>query len=200
MTGTWWPAASRALPMPWVAERHTVCRNEPAMQRETTLGRAGLALLAGAACGSVLIGLIAVAPDIWRATIAPNGFNRSWSDIATDAAFLTVLCAAAYAIGLLILAAPSWWLLHRRGFQTRLHALTLGVALSIPSYIVVTEWFGRYQGKAIYGPAPFSRLLRAGPWSWPTAIEGAVWITVVSGVTGLVIWRIAYRRCQADNR
>lgn len=199
-TGTLWPTASPASPTPWAAERHTVCRNEPAMQRETTLGRAGLALLAGAACGSVLIGLITVAPDIWRATIASNGFNRSWSDIATDAAFLTVLYAAAYAIGLLILAAPAWWLLRRHGLQGHLHAIMLGVLLSTVTYIVVAEWFRRSQGKLVYGPAPFSRHLRSGLASWSTAVEGAVWIAIVGGVTGLMIWRIAYRRCQADNR
>ena len=154
---------------------------------ETTLGGAALALLAGAVCGGALITTLFLGP---RAFAGRLGW--SWT---TDAALVVGLYASIwftlFGFGLLFLAAPVLWLLHRLGQRSRVQAVVLGVTLTLVSYVAYSEYSRNFRIALFYGPAPIGGSLRAG--YWPMMLEGAVWFAIVGGLVGLVIWRIAYR-------
>jgi hypothetical protein len=166
------------------------------MRYETTLGRAALALLAGAAAGAAIttvlhLGLI----------LRPN---RTWTDATERAAAMSLLYFILFTAGLLALAAPAWWLLHRLGRRGQVQALILGVTLTLVSYLAYSQYTWHFTRKLFYGPAPifWASGLGRGLRGWLpyrlTLLEGAVWYSIAGGLVGLLIWRIAYRPSRSE--
>jgi hypothetical protein len=150
------------------------------------LRRAALALLIGAASGAVTI----------TALHLPRDLSYVVGMLLVD--FIL------FATGLLILAAPAWWVSHRLCLRGRIQAVILGVTLTLTSYLACSEYFRHFTVKAFIGPAPISwtaglswpaEVARRSRLSyWLTFLEGAIWYSIVGGLVGLLIWSIAYRR------
>jgi len=155
---------------------------------EITLGRAALALLGGAICGAVLITAMSFVPMVLRPQLLD-----SWGDVGSLAAYLLLVTFAQFASGLLVLAAPAWWLLHRFGYRGPLHAAICGVTLTFVSYLAYSEFSRRHLGMIFWGPAPISVFMVPDFWPWPIVLEGGAWYSIAGGLAGLLIWRIAYR-------
>jgi hypothetical protein len=167
------------------------------LRLETTLRRAALALLAGAVCGSVLITALHLG-QISR-------LGRTWTGTAQIAAFISSVYFVLFAFGLLVLAAPAWWLLDRLGQRSRAQAIIFGVALTLASYLAYSQFSRHFLGKLFYGPAPivwasgFTRGLRGSLPYQLVLFEGAVWYSITGCLLGLLIWRIAYRPAVSQN-
>lgn len=143
---------------------------------ETTLGRAALALLAVAICGAGYLTILVLTDQI---------------------EFLPLVALAFLALASLLLAVPAWWLLHRLGQRSAIHAAIWGAILGPVSYLACRELNWRFLAAHFMGPAPVSDSLVAG--YWPAMIESAVWFSIAGAIVGLVMWRIAYRPARNEN-
>ncbi len=141
----------------------------PALPK-TTLGRAALALLAGAVVGAVLTAL-AFAASAYLFPQSPEarsvGFDLGQAGVWGLIFLVMVLFWIA---GLAVIGAPLWVLLHRLGHRARLHAMMLGaLATGVSGYVL---------GVVAISPLPIA-------WFLTFALIGAA--------TGELIRKIAYR-------
>jgi len=167
------------------------------MGYETTAGRAALALGVGAIAGATITfsgGMIFV---IVVAVL--TGKSVPWDqffvglDILIIAAILVV-----YLIGLFVIAAPIWWLLHRHGLRSPRHAFALGAIAAfcvrfamdaIPALMFAP--IGGYQAGDSGGDTIVNG--KTTLHGWIEIFQASVIAAAVAAIVALVIWRIAYR-------
>jgi hypothetical protein len=129
-------------------------------ERETTLGRAVLGLLAGAATGGVLTSLLHAAVGVAGGI---GGVAITWSVRVFAISFLIWL------IGLVVIAGPGWWVLHRSGARCQEAAMTYGGGLT---FVVLA-------------------MLSVGGAN-PAGLTGAAILAGVGVAVGWVVARVAY--------
>jgi hypothetical protein len=156
---------------------------------ETTLLRAAVALLCGAVIGSALIVVGVLSPGLFWSHEVAGGIVLA----ALYVPFVAVVAFVFYAVGLLVLGAPGWFLLHRQRRRNWVHAIGWGFVASFLACSLLQLWptCGSYGWLSTGGPFLVNDLIRMNGWLitlWNTA-----WVTVAGGVVGLAIWRIAYR-------
>ena len=119
-------------------------------------------------------------------------------DILTLYAGIYGLVLVYFAIGLLIVGAPVWWVLHERGSRTPRDGFVFGGLLSLVVYVglgilgVLPEVIGPRQFLLHYGP--FTGLYDAFYVSATVSLLHLICIGVSGAATGLTIWRVAYQR------
>lgn len=136
----------------------------------TTENRAVFAMGVGALLGGILTGFVnafTVAPFKLSDLFNPTGL----ADMFAISGGVGVVAIGVFLGGLLLLASPIWYFLHQRGYRSIESALLLGSALTGIINIGLES-------------------MMAGTFSSIYALP----MTIVGGVVGAVIWRIAYRR------
>lgn len=136
---------------------------------ETTLGRAALALIAGAGMGVALLTAIVIMFD-----------DPNVNALVLFASQTAPLVFGFLLTGLVIVGAPIWWCLHRLGLRGW-GAMVFGAALG--PYGVLLIFFTLAEG-----PAALPAALRTFVQSEYAAAVPAF------GAMGAVIWAVAYRR------
>ncbi len=141
---------------------------------ETTPFRAIPALFAGAVVGTVIVvfalALSGAVADGTAASLLPDRmFNTSF--------ILAPFVFVVFAAGAVFIAGPCWWVLHRMGRRTRYDAMLLGALLC---------------AAASFAP-PIAAIphLTIGPLA-EFAASFAV-MALAGAVSGLAVWRLAYR-------
>jgi hypothetical protein len=162
------------------------------MRYETTLRRAALALLAGAAAGATIV--TALHLDLMVRLF------RTLTDTVQFVGFISSIYLVLFVSGLLVLGVPAWWPLHRLGRRNRMHAIILGATLTLVSYVAFSQFSWHVLMKPFFGPWPVVWLWTGGRWPGygPTIVEGAIWYAFVGSLVGLLIWRIAYRPSRSE--
>jgi hypothetical protein len=150
---------------------------------EVTPGRVVAALLAGPFIGAIVTSLTFTGTGLVRAFNHPE----AWDGLLGVLVGAALISFWIYAAGLAITAAPLWWLLHRAGRRTPLHAVLLGFALASAIYLLLflapSFWHGFSDTMDIW-----------------MSIVGSAGITGLAGaITGTAIWRIAYRRVRLNS-
>jgi hypothetical protein len=144
---------------------------------EASVGRAALALAAGAFVGAALsvigVGASKVLPPY------PSGRMPSSFAVPVDLMLRLFFPALVIFAAGLLLAVPAWWLAHRSGRRGCEHAVLMGGVLSAVAM---------FAGNAIL-ELPHASLGR----EWPSWFRQAAEMSVIGGIVGMVIWRIAYR-------
>lgn len=140
----------------------------------TTIDRAGLSL----ALGTVMGGLGAAA-------LAGSGIG--WTPAATALGMAAGMAVAAAII--VLIAAPAWLWLHRRGWHGAGHAALLGWTIGI-----VLLLFGQTHGFGLFAAAPSD--LRTDQMRWISAAAVAALGALYPAVVALAMWRTAYRRAR----
>lgn len=138
----------------------------------TSLDRAGWALATGGLIGGVLTTALAV----MGGTAGPIGVVVAFM-LGT---LLTALAIAA-------VAAPLWAVLHALGWHGAMQAALVGAACGFLLFLFA-QTYGFGLGDA--PPSDAQTLL----YRWASAAATGLIMAAVSAVTGLVMWRVAYRR------
>jgi len=137
--------------------------------------RVELALFIGALLGGLLSAVALLCSNAW---LHPEiTATTHWWQWVGQTMFVMLFSTPIFAIGLAILGAPSWHLLHRFGLRSWVYLTLLGATLT-----AITNAFGS-------GPP-----MLANNATWNGRIEWAMLMGVVGGITGLVMWLSAYRR------
>jgi hypothetical protein len=109
-----------------------------------------------------------------------------------------IVAFGAFGLGLLVLGAPAWWLLHRFGFRGRGAAIALGAILTF----AVTAAPGAYQE---IWPKPQTQSEKSRPGNginaeregsqrgWHGTFVFAAALSIAGGIVGYAVWRVAYR-------
>lgn len=158
----------------------------------TTLPRAAMSLLAGALVAGPATILIMLAPAIGSSVYDLKTFVAQF-------AFASIAAVIVYALGLLVLAAPIWALLHNRGHRSWRSAITLGGALGFTVTLLLYLWptfpirpegssasFGGSAGMLVEDNVVTSL-------GWTTFLGYSSVYALVCALVGFLIWRLAYR-------
>ncbi|MGE5202759.1 MAG: hypothetical protein ACM3O6_11925 [Acidobacteriota bacterium] len=169
---------------------------------ETTLARAGAGILVGTVTGTLLVSLVIAGSAVlasyahWSSSVDFSSGNLFWL------LFIVVAIFGTFGIGLLALAAPIWWLLHRCGRRSWIDAMALGAVLTFatcaaPSAIrsVWPPQSYRYSSSDGGGPEVIDNKLTE--HGWHNLLKTAGLFSAAGSIVGLVIWRVAYRRHHA---
>ena len=147
---------------------------------ETSPLRVALGLLSGAVAGAAVFwaGAMIVDHSAFTQSLHLAGFVS-----------LTAVTGVIWLAGLLVLACPIWFILHRLRTRGPLAAATLGAVLSFLFFFgAETNWFGLNAPGVAIGAATLRDL------DWARGLEAAGWMTPLGTLVGLVVWRVAYRR------
>lgn len=166
----------------------------------TTIPRAMVAMLVGAAIGALVFFVQIMALVVFEPFKMDDLASAAGT---TNLELISVIAGyglAYFAVGLLIVVPPVWWLLHRLGRRNWFDALGLGAVLSPLCFVLVALWDPNWQALSLIsyatedggGITAVNDRLTADGWS--ALIRGAAGIAVSGALAGLTIWRIAYRK------
>jgi hypothetical protein len=172
----------------------------PKENYNTNPTRVILGLAAGAVTGAFLIAL----SFLWG-TAQVSGVQYVLHYGLRPSSTVFVVAFIVWAVGLVVFGLPLWWLLHRLGLRKWLVAAVIGATLTF----LVDFGIGTRAFELI--PPPSNSTYSAGdsggstiidnrltPHGWWVAFRGALMLSVGGILVALVIWRIAYRRSDAD--
>lgn len=154
----------------------------------TTVARAVMGLTAGTLTGAAVIA-------VWSLV----GANTVDAVLLGGALVVFVFAAVMWAMGLIIVAAVPWAILHHYGYRSWPAAAALGAILT---FIVVTGFMTNGFG-AVAGSGGLSAADSGGPtwvdgrltaYGWSQALVFAAICSAAGAIVGLVVWRTAYRR------
>jgi hypothetical protein len=160
----------------------------------TNVTRAIAALAAGASVGAVVTNADLLVIGVLYAG-EPGGIQSQHIPLVISMFFLAFIIWGA---GLVVVGAPMWWLLHRKGLRSWwiavlsgaiaafMGGLALSMALTLP---IEHSSFGDSGGDTMIDGE-----LTA--YGWQELFLGAVEVGVVGAIVAAVIWRIAYRRVE----
>ncbi len=149
-------------------------------KRETSPLRVALGLLSGAVVGAAVF---------WVGAMTVDHSPITQSLHLTTFLSLTAVTGVIWLAGLLVLACPIWFILHRLRARGPLAATTLGSVLSFLFFFgAMTNWFGLNAPGSPIGAATLRDL------DWWRGLEAAGWMTPLGALVGLVVWRVAYKR------
>ena len=160
---------------------------------ETTATRIAVALVVGAIVGSWLTSWAFVAPAT-RAGLRYFDFDTTIHLFSGT----TIIAFIVVSAGLLVFGAPAWWFLHRLGRRGPLAALLLGATLTFAvvffafTYDEVFPTPSTFYAEDIGGA--FVSDGRRTPYGWIQVTVRSTEEGIAGGLTGLLIWRIAYLR------
>lgn len=141
-------------------------------QYETTLDRAGLALVTGGGLGGLVVLLLVVA-----------GGQRDPLALMTALVLGTVFTM----LGVTAVGAPLWLVMHLSGYRRGWHAAALGALLALIVFVAgQTYGFGFAGAPVTDGRTLFLR--------WLSALATSGLLAVVAAAIGYAMWRVAYRR------
>lgn len=162
------------------------------MEYTTSTGRAVYALFVGAVLGALLtMGEVTagLTVPILRAPMPLTA--ASASAVMEYLQFLEmagIYAFVVFSIGLLVAGAPVWFVLHRFGCRSWVHAVVAGAVLTFLAAFIIDNqaflWAIRDSD------VPF-RMTTSG---WIRAWSVAAQFSLTGAAVGFVIWRIAYRR------
>ena len=154
-------------------------------------GRVGLAILAGALTGAIIVTLH------WlNMVVRALGFAFLGGDGGKGILIVFMGAALAWLGGMILIGGPAWWLLHRhrrRGWRTAgLSGMALTFAAGLLLSVPLPHTGGTYSEADRGGRLVEDDQLTA--YGWERAAEGALLLSFVGGAVALVVWRVAYRK------
>lgn len=165
---------------------------------ETTLPRAAAALFVGQLTGGSLVTAWVLGEALYAAASQPG-------DLALGVASLFLTGAAVtgtFGLGLALLAAPLWYVLHRLGWRGPLAAAVLGWVLTFCTvagprtlWSLIVNAGDKFTIGDNGGAEMIEGVLTRHGWS--NILGSAAEIGVAGAIVGLVVWRVAYRRRDA---
>jgi hypothetical protein len=142
-----------------------------------SLRRIGYALIAAALVGGILSSA-ALTGVVW---LNPDAARMQWWQLVGVTLFYAQFTTPVFAIGLCVFGAPGWYLLHRYNFRGWMSPTILGAALtSVANFLLDSP------------PVIATAVDLHGRVAW------ALVMGIVGGLTGFVMWRIAYRSSHWD--
>ena len=148
--------------------------------------RAVEALFSGA-----VIGAAAVA-GLYLCSLVRGGPSPDTHVFAPFVAFVFMLAFAGWAVGLIVLAAPLWWVLHKAGARSWQAAVIFGAIAAFLGHVGLEAFGLRAITPAIDGLFSGDHSL-APSASWG-AYRARLAFAIIGAIIALVVWRIAYRR------
>ncbi|HEY1880049.1 MAG TPA: hypothetical protein VGG68_08965 [Caulobacteraceae bacterium] len=153
--------------------------------------RVGLAILAGALTGAIVVTLhwlTMVVRVLGFAYLSGGGVQGTV--VVVLGAFL------AWLAGLILIGGPAWWLLHRHQFRGWRSAGLVGMVATFVAGMILAVPLPHKGGG--YSEADRGGVLiekdRLTAYGWEKATEAAFLLSFVGGAVALVVWRVAYRR------
>ena len=169
---------------------------------KTTILRAGLALVGGAVAGTASFVLEIVA----LLALRPSKLGELNEFVGTTTVELFQLIALFslifFAVGLLVVGSPVWWLLHRLGRRDWFYAVAVGAGLGSAGFAGWVLWNPEWPALSLISflTEEFGGLTaRDGQLSaegWEALVRGTIGIGIAGALAGLMLWKIAYRRPQ----
>jgi hypothetical protein len=168
-------------------------------QYDTTLGRAFLALIAGAAVAAALTIIGLIGPAWLNRASAPDSPWKPLSSLLIYVGFVYCYAFVVFAAGLALVGLPAWLVLHNMGRRSWLDAAILGLALTFaatfPLQVLLGVGFSSPSDTSISSGSSaatvFGSLTLHG---WLSIFLNSILISPAGAIAGLTIWRIAYRR------
>ena len=154
--------------------------------------RAVEALVAGAATGAAAVAGLYVCALV-RGSPSPDTHV-----FAPFVGFVFMFAFAGWAVGLIALAAPLWWVLHKAGARSWQAAVIFGATAAFLGHAGLDAVGFRVITPAIDGL--FSNdhsLATSGPWG---TYRAHLAFAVIGAIVALVVWRIAYRPASRVSR
>ncbi|HWD68427.1 MAG TPA: hypothetical protein VG227_10745 [Caulobacteraceae bacterium] len=153
--------------------------------------RVGVAILAGALSGSIVVTLHWLTMVVRVLGVAYlTGGGAQGIVVVFMGAFL------AWLAGLILIGGPAWWLLHRHQFRGWRAAGLAGMAATFAAGLILAIPLPHKGGG--YSEADRSGILiendQLTAYGWEKAAEGALLLSFVGGAVALAVWRVAYRR------
>jgi hypothetical protein len=145
-----------------------------------TVTRAGLAILAGAAMGGLLVML-------WFSASSGGG-----GKVAAIAPIAGAVASVIWLVGMTFAGVPVWYLLHKIGVRGRLAAVALGFVLSALGWLALAE--RRQIGQLTDFRQFIERYWHDGGLT-ERAVELAVLASMIGAmgmIVGLTVWWVAY--------
>jgi hypothetical protein len=169
----------------------------------TTIPRALLALVAGAVTGTLVflleLGILLA--------LRPNKLQEMADFVGTTYLDLLQLTATAvlsfFAGGLLVVGAPLWALLHFLKRRDWYYAVALGAGLCAAGFFVMALWnpdFTPAVSLVSFLTEEFGGLVwnneanQFNEEGWQAILRGTTLLAVAGALSGLTLWKIAYRR------
>jgi hypothetical protein len=165
--------------------------------RTTSPRRVVAALAVGAIIPGVLTGFLLTAPG-WL-TFLLTGVGPGWKTGIAVTSLAILAATAAFASGLLLVAAPAWWVAHRLGWREAWHGALLGAVLAGGVFFAIWTYphgWGPPQGvRAEVWIGDEARVVdsRLTPAGWRSAASMAFFVAWVGGAGGAALWWAAYR-------
>jgi hypothetical protein len=158
---------------------------------DVTRQRVGLALLAGAAVGA-LVAFVSLAASILLVLGATS--PDAWSTVGRLLPAVVLRGFLTWLLGLLMIGAPAWWLLHRHGWRGWRAAILAAAALAfVTSLLLAIPRPGQHRTEADRGGLTMiDDSLTAHGWSKATL--DAAFTALAGAAVGFTVWRTAYRR------
>lgn len=153
--------------------------------------RVGLAILAGALTGAVIVSLH------WLTTVV-RVLGIAYLTGGGARGILVVFIGAflAWLAGLILIGGPTWWLLHRHQFRGWRAAALTGMAATFAAGLILAiplpHKGGGYSEADRGGAVIENDHLTV--YGWERAAEGALLLSFVGGAVAIIVWRVAYRR------
>lgn len=174
----------------------------PATSHALRAGRVLKALSLGALSGGMLTSTIIVVPGLIVSLITPEVDGPGLMPGVLLVLLVAVVAALVFCAGLLMVAAPAWWALHRLGYRGVWHAVIMGASLASAIFFSVATYqhgWGpeRSDGgtfSASQGGVPTVVENRLTQQGWINAAELTALIATVAAVTAAIIWAYAYER------
>ena len=162
------------------------------LNHTTNLKRAFAALAAGAAVGAVVTNADLLVIGVLYAG-EPGGLHSQHIPILFSMFFLAFYIWGA---GLVVVGAPMWWLLHKKGLRSWWVAVLSGaIAAFVGGFAMNLAVTLRIEHSSFSDSGGYTMIdgeLTA--YGWQELFLGAVEIGVIGAIVAAVIWRIAYRR------
>jgi len=166
------------------------------VQYETTPGRVILALLAGAMVGACLVAASSILSMELYSSNDPKLLELIWLGLFVGNGAFVI-----FAVGLSLVGGPAWLLLHNLGWRGWPEAIAVGILLTFAASLCLQSGWplppptkSTYSADDSGGPLIINNIVTA--HGWTIFVQQSMQLSIVGGIVGLTIWRIAYRRKQ----
>jgi len=163
----------------------------PPSEQRLAPTRVGLAIVAGALTGAIIVMLNWLTGGVWA--LGPTFIASAG---ARGAPIVLMDAFIAWLAGVILIGGPAWWLLHRHQLRSWRSAILTGVATTFAAGLILAvptpHLGGGYSEADRGGVLVANGVLTA--HGWLSAAQDALYLSVVGGAVGLVVWRVAYRR------
>jgi hypothetical protein len=158
-------------------------------------GRVPLAVVAGALVGGAFGALFLLLPDLARSGLPPN-LPQSGLSVASFVGAMIGIGSVIFLFGIIIFATPLWVAFHNFGWRSWWVAALFGSVecFAIMMALTVLPLLGGGEVSSSVGGHDLVVNSHMTSYGWQQAFQNSTLFALAGALSGLAVWRVAYRR------